>query len=347
MSAIPEVELRLLALLDSAPGREASWHWLGMRAAALADPVPDVMALLKRLEGRGLVARHKAQPPAAMDRWALTPTGLAAIQPPSSAGPLSPAELAAFAAALQGDTRTVMSALLPLVDDPARLRAALLQVLEADPALARPVFAANLSMKAEHVAQIAERALDHPLPSVRAALFEAWSPPRMDVPGQALSTLLGTELDEAVRRGLLDPSRAVRAAAAGFAFASRRGDRAVGELMANLEAPERDLRSEVLLALGTASDPLSLHALEQIAAEPDPGFAAAAARALASRPDGQRAFLGALHDPRGEVRRAAEFALAEVAAGLPAEALSALAVDPDPHRRDALARYRARAAARG
>ncbi|HVE87282.1 MAG TPA: hypothetical protein VND93_30710, partial [Myxococcales bacterium] len=265
---------------------------------------------------------------------------------PIPPGPLGAAELRALAAALSADAVTSTTALVPLINDGPRLRAALLQVVALDPANARAAAGASLFLRPGDQADFAREMMEDPRPGVRAALFQAWAPPRMDVPGQAIPTLDPPALEALLRGGLLDPSREVRAAAAAYAFATGRGASVVGELMVNLEAPERELRWWTILALGGARDELSLHALEQIAAEPDVAAAGAAIRALAARPDGHPAWLRVLEGPDGELRRAALFGLAEVARGIAPEAIARLAKDPREDVQRVLARYRARTVAR-
>lgn len=146
-----------------------------------------------------------------------------------------------------------------------------------------------------------------------------------------------------LRRGLTDPQPGVRAAAAALAFSAVRGASFVGELVANLGRPERSVRWWSILALGAAHDPVSCELLVEELANSDAGVAAAAARALGQRPDGQDGLVTALADPRTEVQDSATFAIKTVATNVPDLVLARLEADPRAHFREAVASYRARA----
>jgi hypothetical protein len=342
---LSEMDRKVLALVRQG-GDRASWHWLGTRAPSLGFPVPDIRTLLKDLARRGFL--NQAQVGGGMDRWTLTPAGVAALEGeadrPVPPGPLSARELQALAAELSQPPREATLALVKYIDDGPRLAAALRQLVAWDGGHARRASLASLFLRPGDQAAFARGMMEDPRPEVRKALFEAWAPPRNEVPGQASAPPDPEALDALLRTALLDPSRDVRAAATAYAFAAGRGPGIVGELLANVEAPERDLRSWTLLALGGAGDDLSRRVLEQVALEPDAEAAAAAIRALAARADGREAWLRALEGADGEPRRAALFGLAEVARGLTPEQLARIARDAREDTQRALARYRARAA---
>jgi hypothetical protein len=345
VSLDPALERTVLRLVREGRGR-ASWHSLATRLPSFDVPLdPDVMTVLKDLQARGLVTRTLVG--GGMDAWAITLAGEAVLAGQTPAGgPLPPAELARVADALRGDAVTSTRAILPYVDDGLKLWAVLRQVLASGAVSAERVAAAGLFLPATERGPFARELMDDPRPGVRAALFRAWTPARRDVPGEPLPTVPDAELDDLLRRGLTDPAPEVREAAAALAFLAGRGGGLVGELTINLGAPEPGLRWWSILALGAAADPLSLDLLTQVLAGEDLATAAAAARALGARRDGHDAWLAALQDPRPDVRDAAIFALATVVTGLDPRHLEALAADPRPAVRQALAAYRARSAAR-
>jgi len=342
---LSEMDRKVLALVRQG-GDKASWHWLGTRAPSLGFPVPDIMTLLKDLARRGLL--HRAQVGGGMDRWTLTPAGVAALEGesdrPVPPGPLGARELRALEAELSQEPRQAAMALVKYIDDGPRLSAALRQLVAWDGGNARRASLSALFLRPGDQAAFARGMMEDPRPEVRQALFEAWAPPRNEVPGQASAPPEPEALDALLRAALLDPSRDVRAAATAYAFATGRGPGIVGELLANVEAPERDLRSWTLLALGGATDDLSRRVLEQVASEPDEAAASAAIRALAARADGREAWFRALEGRDGELRRAALFGLAEVARMLTPEQVARIARDPREDTRRALERYRARVA---
>jgi hypothetical protein len=339
------MDRKVLALVRQG-GDRASWHWLGTRAPSLGFPVPDILPLLKELSRRGLLER--AAVGGGMDRWTLTPAGVAALAGgaarPVPPGPLSAPELAALAAELSREPRRAAMALVPYIDDGPRLSAALRQLTAWDGDNARRASLAALFLRPGDQAAFALGMMEDPRPEVRQALFEAWAPPRNEVPGQASAPPDPQDLDRLLRAALRDPARAVRTAATAYAFATGRGPEIVGELLANLAAPEQDLRQWTLLALGGATDELSLRVLEQVSSQPDAPAASAAIRALAARRDGRAAWLRALEGHDGAPRRAALFGLAEVARDLTPEQAARIARDPREDTRRALDRYRARTA---
>lgn len=310
-------------------GEQASWYWLGKRAPLRGlPPVPDLMAVLKELRARGLVESREVG--GGMDRWRLTPAGEAALAGTGAA---------ALLAALRAGVVETMQAIMPMAADSVRLWQALRQAVEADEATAMNAATASMALRdAERGPFLRELAAD-PRPAVRAAVFDALAPPRVEAAGEAVRFLPDGELDELLRGGLTDRDRGVRTLAAKLAFAAGRGAQLVGELTIQLDAPERELRWWSILALGEARDALSGELLAQLLGEGDEMMASAAVRALAARPDGQRAHLAALDDPRAGVAQAAIFALGRVATGIPPERLRALAADERPAVRDALAAY--------
>jgi len=344
---LSELDRKVLALVRQG-GDKASWHWLGTRAPSLGFPVPDIMTLLKDLARRGLL--QQAQVGGGMDRWTLTPGGVAALEGeaarPVPPGPLSAQELRALEAELSQEPRQAAMALVKYIDDGPRLSAALRQLVAWDGGNARRASLAALFLRPGDQAAFARGMMEDPRPEVRQALFEAWVPPRNEVPGQASAPPEPEALEALLRTALLDPSRDVRTAATAYAFATGRGPGIVGELLANVEAPERDLRAWTLLALGGSTDDVSRRVLEQVASEPEAAAASAAIRALAARADGRDAWLRALEGPDGDVRRAALFGLAEVARGLDPHHVLQIERDPREDTQRALARYRARAASR-
>jgi hypothetical protein len=322
-------------------GEQASWYWLAKRVPLRGLPlVPDVMTVLKELRARGLVADRELGD--GMDRWWLTPAGEAALAgaaAPRTAGPLDARRLAALIAALRGDVLTTMQAVQPMAGDSVGLWQALRQAVAADEATALNAATASVMLRdADRGPFLRELAAD-PRPAVRAAVFDAFAPPRVETAGEAVRFLPDDELDELLRGGLTDRDRGVRALAAKLAFAANRGAHLLGELTVQLDAPERELRWWSILALGGARDPLSGELLARILGEDDEMMAAAAVRALAARPDGRRAHLAALDDPRRAIADAAIFALGRVATGIPPERLAALASDARPAIRDAVAAY--------
>jgi hypothetical protein len=345
---LPEaLALGLLALVRDG-GERASWHWIGTRVARRDLPlVPDAMTALDALQAAGLI-RRISPGGERLDRFELTNAGAdvlagrRALTAPAASGPLPAGELAALIAALRGDVVSTLDAIRPRAGDSLRLWAALRQAVAADPATALNAAIGALALaEADRAAFLGELVGD-PRPAVRAAAFAAFAPPHSEAPGTAMRSIADPELDALLRRGLADPDDEVRTAAAKLAFAADRGGALVGELMVNLEAPARELRWWVVLALGGADDPISLRVLEQLAAENDLMMATAAVRALAQRLDGRAAWRRALDDPRAGVAPAAIFALARVATALDEVTLRSLATDPRPEVQAALAAYRAR-----
>lgn len=367
-SVPPKLE-RALLFLVRAGGGQASWHRLATRLPSYDAPLDfDMMVALKDMLARGLVTREMAG--GGMDRWGITPVGekrLALLDqvigtpvsraeleappkepaPPKLApapGPLSPAELQAFAVQIGKGARATVAAIMPYVDDGLRFYAILRQLLAANPADAQRVAEVALYLGQRERGVFARDLIADPDPRVRAALFRAWTPVRTDVPGDPLPTVPDAELDELLRRGLTDESTAVREAAAVLAFLAVRGASLVGELIAALGSPAEGVRWWALLALGGAHDALSLELISQFAGEPDVALASAAVRALAQRPDGHARWFAALADSRADVVSSALFALATVVTGLNDATVTQLAADPRPDVRDALAAYRVRTA---
>ncbi len=362
----PKLERALLYLVRACAG-QASWHRLATRLPSYDAPLDfDMMVALKDMLARGLVTREMAG--GGMDRWGITPPGekrLALLDqvigtpvsraeleapakepaPPKLApapGPLSPAELQAFAVQIGKGARATVAAIMPYVDDGLRFYAILRQLLAANPAKAQRVAEVALYLGQRERGVFARDMLADPDPAVREALFRAWTPVRTGVPGDPLPTVPDADLDDLLRRGLTDESTAVREAAAALAFLAVRGASLVGELVAALGSPSDGLRWWALLALGGAHDPLSCELLSQFAGEPDLALASAAIRALGQRPDGHVRWLMGLSDPRPDVQAAATFALATVVAGLDEVTLARLAADPRADVQSALAAYRAR-----
>jgi hypothetical protein len=345
---IPEALERTVLRLVREGGGRASWHTLATRLPSHDVPLdPDVMTVLKSLQARGLVTR--AEIGGGMDAWAITPAGEARLDEasrddrgPPRGGPLAPDELSRFAGALRDDPATLARALLPYADDGLTLWAILRQTLASDATSAEAVAAAGLFLPRTERAPFARELLDDPRPGVRASLFRAWTPVATDVPGDPLPMVDDAELDEMLRRGLMDPSREVREAAATVAFVAARGAELLGELIVNLEAPEPGLRWWSILALGAASDPLSRELLTGLLGGEDLAVAAAAVRALGTRSDGRDAWRACLDDPRADVRDAAIFALRTVVRDLDDVELAALSADPRPSVQAALIAYRER-----
>jgi hypothetical protein len=335
----PVLERTVLQLVRDGRGR-ASWHALATRLPSFEVPLdPDVMTVLKDLQQRGLVTRTLLG--GGMDAWAITPAGEAALAAAAPAeGPLSPDELAKFAAALTRRGPALAQAIVPFVDDGLRFWSALRQVLASDPSAAEAVAAAGLFLPESERGPFAREMLDDPRPEVRAALFRSWTPVETEVPGNPLPTVPEAELDELLRRGLTDTASEVREPAAALTFLAGRGDALRGELIVNLGAPEPALRWWSILALGSAFDPLSLDLLTQLIHGDDTAEAAAAVRALGARRDGHEVWLAGLEDPRADVRDAALFALKTVVKGLDERQLAAISSDPRlPQVKDALAVY--------
>jgi hypothetical protein len=341
MTIPPELERVVLRLVREGGGK-ASWHRLATRLPSFDVPlVPDLMTVLKDLEARGLVTQELVG--GGMDRWAVTPAGEAELDgKPQPAGPLGPDELARFLAALRGTAVATLQAVMPFMDEGLRLWAIFRQALAADPSAARRIASAGLYLPRSERGPFGRELLDDPRPAVREALFRGWTPPETDVPGKPLPTVPDAELDEMLRRGLLDPSPAVREAATGLAFAAMRGASLVGELTVNLAAPEPSLRCGAILALGAASDPVTLELLREHLASDDAAAAGASARALGQRRDGYVAWLSALDDPRRDVRAAAIFALSTVVPSAAEEDLARFSASSEPELRRAVSAYRAR-----
>jgi HEAT repeat protein len=319
----------------------ASWHSIARKLPSLDVPLaPSYMVVLQDVRARGLAIQQER--PGGMDAWTITAAGEAWLDGASTPGPLSSDEVEKLSAALRSDAVTSTRALVPLVGDGLRMWAALRQVLAADPSLAEAVASAALFMPQSERGPFARELLDDPRAAVRAALFRAWTPVQKDVPGRPLPTVSDDELDELLRRGLLDPSLDVREAAATLAFLAERGAQLVGELVTNLESPAAGVAWWSVLALGAARDPLSRELLEARLGSDDRALASAAVRALGARPDGHTSLLRALHDARSEVVEAAIFALSTVVRDLSPEELGTLDADPRPPVRGALAAYRAR-----
>jgi hypothetical protein len=200
----------------------------------------------------------------------------------ASGGSLAADELKAFTAALRAGGPDRMRVIAPFAHDGLKLWAALRQALADDPNAAGAVAAASLFLPATELGPFARELMDDPRDEVRAALFRAWSPAEDDVPAPP-PHVPDADLDDLLRSGLTDPSAEVRAAAARLAFLAHRGAGLTGELVVNLEAPERELRRWTILALGGATDLVSLDLLTQLAGGEDLAAAAAAVRALGAR----------------------------------------------------------------
>lgn len=338
-TALTALERGLMELIREG-GEQASWYWLGKRVGPRGLPVsPDMMTVLRALLARGLVARRDVG--GGNDRWWLTPLGDAVLDRRFPAGPLSPARLVPLVAALRGELADAMGAVLPLIraDGSIGLWEALRQALAVDEATAANATTAALAMAlSERGPWLRELAAD-PRVAVRAAMFEALAPGRIDGPGRGPFILPADELAALVREGLLDREPAVQLGAAKLAFAAGCGDAARGELIAVIEAPARELRWYAILALGSAGDALSLELLHETVDGADEMLAGAAARALATRPDGRARWLRALDDPRASVVDAALFALSHGVPELDPDTLAALREDARPAVRAALTAF--------
>jgi HEAT repeat protein len=330
-----DLERGLLRLVRDG-GDRASWHWIATRVPLAGLPLePDALATLKELAARGLVKR--ADVGGGMDRWTLTAAGQAVLDAPAPAADQDVLSL------LRADIVTALRGLMPRAGDPLRLWESLRRAVDADPAVAKNAArAVMLFEEADRGAYLRELLADS-RPEVRAAAFSAFVPPRVEAPGEAVHVVDDGTLDELLRQGLTDADRSVRSEAARTAFAAGRGAAVLGELVANMEAPERDLQWWVTLALGGARDPISLAQLERLAGGEDLRLAGAAVRALAARPDGHATWLAAMRDPRLEIWPSAAFALGRVATGVDPAALAELENDPRDEVQAALAAYRARA----
>jgi hypothetical protein len=332
---------RALLQLVRHGGEKASWHWLATRLPSYDVPlVPDMMVALNDMKARGLVTRTVVG--GGMDRWALTSAGDARLDgKPVAPGPLDGPALQRFIAAIHGGHVSTLEAVRPWFARGLELSAILRQVLAATANGQRVAEVALFLPEIERGA-FASALLDDVRPTVREALFRAWTPVRTDVPGKPLPTVPDAALDELLRRGLTDDASGVREAAAALAFLAVRGAALVGELVAALDAPERGVRWWALLALGGASDPMTLELLAGYAAGANLAEAAAAIRALGQRSDGHPRWLAGLADPRADVRNAAIFALATVVDALDASTLARIASDPREPVQAALAAYRTR-----
>lgn len=270
---INEHERAILQLVREG-GDRASWYWLGTRAPLRGiPPVPDLRAVLKDLRARGFVDYREVGD--GMDRWWLTPAGELVLD--------GSTELALLVAAMRKDVVTALTAIRPLADDTEVFCSALRQVVAIDEQTTRNAATAAMVLhEAERAAFLRELAAD-PRPSVRAALFDAFAPPRVAGPGAAVRALPEPEFDQLLRAGLRDEDNDVRRLAAKLTYAAGRGGPLVDELVAQLDTHERELRWWAIQALGTAQDPRSLELLERIANEDDPMMAEAARRALAGR----------------------------------------------------------------
>lgn len=343
MTIPDELERTVLHLVREGGG-QASWHRLATRLPSYDVPLqPDLMKVLQDLKARGLVTQTLAG--GGMDRWAITPAGVAALDgtaPPG--GPLDAAALQQFAAAIHAGSHATLDAVGPYLNDGLKLWAILRQALAANPADAQRVAEVGLFLPASERGPFARELLDDARPAVREALFRAWTPVRRDVPGRPLPTVPVAELDELLRRGLTDAALGVREAAAVLAFLAVRGAALVGELVVALGSPASRLRWWAILALGGATDPLSRALLEEHAAGEDLAEASAAIRALGQRADGHARWLAGLADPRPDVHDAAMFALATVVTGLTDAEIAAVAADPREPVQAALAAYHARTA---
>lgn len=341
---VPDALERRLLELVQAGGGNASWHWLATRLPAPGVPLqPDMMVALRALRARGLVEHEPTG--GGMDRWEITAAGTARLDELTpTIGPLTGAQLEPLLAALRGPAQERIAALIPFLDDGALMSGVLRQVLAADAELAPQVaFGASL-LPQELRPAFARELLADARASVREAVFRAWCPARMDVPGQALRVLPDADWDELLRRGLTDPEPAVRGAAAALAFASDAGGALVDELVAVLEVEPREPRFWAALALGAARDARSRDVLVGLVDGHDLLCAAAAVRALAARPDGRARWLAAIDDLRADVHQAAVFALAEVATDLSDEEVAALERDGRAPVQGALRAYHARRA---
>jgi hypothetical protein len=241
---------------------------------------------------------------------------------------LSEPELAQWAAALQGSFVDILGFLRERIHDLPPVEAALLQVLAERPEVAAGVGKAILALPPEARARVLPRAVADGRPGMRAALFEAWVPPRTEVPRRNAALLPEPGWTELLRGALTDPDPVVRRAGAALAFDTGVGAPLAAELLAGLEGGDGPVHDErrwfALLALGAARDPASLARLRAAAAHGSPALAGAAVRALAARPDGRQDFWSALQDPRDDLRANALFALRRVVVGLTADELARL-----------------------
>lgn len=254
-------------------------------------------------------------------------------------------ELRELAAGLEtGDPQRLLGVLRPLLADLVGLERRLMQMLEFLPSSAAAVVSGLLYLPlVRREARILELAAD-PREYVRHALFRKLAPPRLERPGGSWSPLSTGRLDELLRRGASDSSALVREAAAALAFGTARGDALSDLLLGELPSASERHRCVVLHALGTARDAASLAALEGSLDAGSLAESAAAVRALACRPDGSSALVGAFEDARGGVRAAAVDALATLATGLPDELLTELEERGAPDDlRAAIRAYRGRA----
>ncbi len=333
-------ELALLRLVDRGGG-EAGWHELETKLARLAVPRrPGMMAMLKELETAGLV-RSTARA-GKSEAWALTDKGTRFLEEAARHGwPLGPLEAETLAQALAADLPQKLAAIRPFMEDRPRLAAVLRQLLTSGADPEKLAYAAQYLDEPQRVALAREWRAD-PRPEVRSALFRAWAPVDRDVPGRGWRSLPEDEWDAHLREGLLDPDRRVRENAAVLAYGTNRGAAVVGELLANVGAPEPALRAWAVLALGSADDAISRDVLQGLLAGEDEDLASAAVRALAARPDGHPDWLRALDDARDKVRTTAMFALAHIVSGLTAEEVSRLEHDTRAQVREAAGLYRAR-----
>ena len=329
---------RALMQLVREGGDQASWYWLGKRVGPRGLPLqPDMMVVLRSLKTRGLLTSRALGD--GNDRWTLTPLGAAVLDGALPPGPLPAAALLALVGGLRGDLMAAMQATNGYRSDGLRLWASLRQAVAVDPDTAMNAATVSMALPdTERGGFLRELAAD-PRPPVRAAVFAGFSPPRTEAAGDAPVPLPVAERAELLRAGLLDQDRDVRTAAAKLAFGTGRGAGLVGELIAQLDAPEAELRWWSVLALGNASDPVSVEVLRDVLAGADETMATVAARALAARADGRPLWLAALHDQRAAVADAAIFALGRVATGVADAVLTELATDPRAFVREALVAY--------
>jgi hypothetical protein len=336
----PDPERAMLGLIR-AGGDKASWYWIGQRASGVMSPAIDCQALLGGLRERGLVTQTPTG--GGMDRWRLTATGAAVLDGTLPAGPLAPPALLALIAALRKGIVTASPLLMGLArSSPEKVLGALRQVSATEPDVAGNTALSAMCLPPDRRMWYLGELLADPRAPVRAGVFDAFSQPQAEVEGDCLLPVPAADMDVLLRQGLLDPDTSVRIVAAKLAFAAARGAAMTGELMVNAAAPEHVLRHWVLLALGSARDPLTLGLLREAAAGELPGYAQCALRALAARPDGRDVWLAALGDPRPHMVEAVVFGLRRVVVGLPRGVVDWLAADRRPEVQAALASYRAR-----
>ncbi len=327
---LDDIERAVLRIVEQ--GRGAfGWHAIEVRLGMIELPRRDynVLTVLQGLQTKGLVAEV---PDGDRRTWrpVWSPDG----------GP----DLDTLIDALRAGPAEMLARFRALIDDPAALDSALRQLVATRPDAGDAIAFGVVQLPEPLRTELAEELWTSSNVGLRQALYTMLAPARLEIQGRAWKALRDRDWRACTAAGLGDEDPTVRRFAAAMVFAAGDAGPYSHVLLGNLQRADRPERFNILLALGSAKDQASLHALQEAAAGPDVGLATAAIRALAARPDGHADALAPLLVPGSTLRGAAVFGLAQVMEGLTPEQLEQLeqvtAVDADI--REALQHYRSR-----